>query len=182
MKTAPAFQCYASNIIADKRYRLMSPDERFVWVSVYLECWPNRAVPADPVELAKYLGYPVEDVKTGLTERVLSFFSKVKGELICPELEEYRATLKVRNLKKSEGGKEGAKRKRDIASVGIGNAEGTPVGTPRGIPEGSLIQSKPNQSNQTQSLEKEVTQDPWITAYESADAMAGDYARASGRE
>ena len=161
MKPAPAFQCYASNIIADKRYRLMSPSERFVWVSVYLECWPNRAVPADSVELAKYLGFPVEDVKAGLTKRVLSFFSEVKGELICPELEEYRATLEVRNLKKSEGGKEGARRKQIMASSGIGNAEGTP--------EGSLIQSKPNQSNQTQSLEKEVIKDPWIEDYESAE-------------
>lgn len=177
MKPAPAFQCYASNIIADKQYRLMTPSERFVWVSVYLECWPNRAVPADPVELAKYLGYPVEDIKAGLTARVLSFFKEVKGELICPELEEYRATLEVRNLKKSEGGKEGAKRKRDMASSRAGNAEGTP----RGTPEGSLIQSKPNQSNQTQSLEKEVTQDHWITAYEATDVTAGEYARASGR-
>ena len=62
----PAFLCYASNIIADKRYRLMTPSERFVWVSIYLECWPNNAVPANSIELAKYLGHPVEDIEAGL--------------------------------------------------------------------------------------------------------------------
>ena len=150
MKPAPAFLCYASNIIADKRYRLMSPSERFVWISIYLECWPNHAVPADPIELAKYLGFSVEDVKAGLTPRVLSFFKEVNGELICPEQEEYREKQRIRNLKKSAGGKKGAERKRCMASKELGNVQGTP----RGIPKGSLIQSKLNQTNQTQSIKK----------------------------
>lgn len=105
MKPAPAFLCYASNIIANKRYRLMAPIERSVWISIYLECWPNHAVPADPDELAKFLHFSIEDVNAGLTKRVLSFFEEVKDELICPEHEEYRETLRLRNLKKSEGGK-----------------------------------------------------------------------------
>ncbi len=147
---APAFLCYASNIIADKRYRLMSPSERFVWMSIYLECWPNHAVPADPIELAKYLGFSVEDIKAGLTPRVLSFFKEVNGELICPEQEEYREKQRIRNLKKSAGGKKGAERKRCMASKELGNVQGTP----RGIPKGSLIQSKLNQTNQTQSIKK----------------------------
>ena len=145
---APAFLCYASNIIADKRYRLMTPIERSVWVSIYLECWANYAVPADPVELAKYLGYPVKDVKAGLSERVLSFFKVVNGELTSPDLEEYREKLRLLNLKKSAGGKIGAERKRYMAYKG--NAKGTP----EGIPEGPLIQSKLNQTNQTQSIKK----------------------------
>ncbi len=90
MKPTPAFLCYASNIIADKRYRFMTPIERSVWVSIYFECWPNHSVPADSYELAKYLGYPVEVIKAGLTERVLSFFKAARGELTSPELEEYR--------------------------------------------------------------------------------------------
>jgi hypothetical protein len=167
---APAFLCYASNIIADKRYRLMTPSERFVWVSIYLECWPNHAVPADPVELAKYLGYPVEDIEAGFTERVLSFFKETKEGLISPELEEYREKNRQRNLKKSAGGKKGAERKRYMASKGLGNVQGTP----RGTPEGSLIQSKLNQpnlphANKVQSIKKEVVpiDDPWVKEYEN---------------
>jgi len=154
---APAFLCYASNIIADKRYRLMEPIERSVWVSIYLECWANYAVPADPVGLAKYLGFSVEDIKAGLTERVLSFFKVVKDELISPELEEYREKNRLRNLKKSEGGKKGAERKRYMASKGLGHVQGIP----RGTPKGSLIQSKLNQCNipqpsQDKSIKKEL--------------------------
>jgi hypothetical protein len=171
---APAFLCYASNIIADKRYKLMTPSERFVWVSIYLECWPNHSVPAEPDELAKYLGFPVDVIKKGLTERVLSFFKEVKGELICPELEEYREKQRLRNLKKSEGGKKGAERKRRMASKGLDNVQGTP----KGKPEGSLIQSKLNQSNQIQSLDKafDPINDPFVKEYEKHE---NDYEKAS---
>ncbi len=143
MKPAPAFLCYASNIIANKQYRLMMPLERSIWVSIYLECWPNRAVPADPIELAKYLGFSVADVKVGLTANVLSFFKEINGELICPELEEYRETQRERNLKKSLGGKKGAERKRRMASSRVGNVEGVPKGS---LIQSNLIQTKPNQS------------------------------------
>lgn len=176
-KNPPAFQCYASNIIADKRYRLMVPIERCIWISIYLECWPNRAVPADPAELAKYLGYSVGDIRAGLTDRVLSFFHEVHGELVSPELEEYRSTLEERNKLKSEGGKEGARRKLDktLKRKGTpkGFPEGFPKGLPEGLPEGSLIQSKPNQTSQTQSPVKGIVPvvdsgaDTWVNDYDS---------------
>lgn len=180
MKLPPAFQCYAGNIIASKQYRLMTLIERSVWISIYLECWPNHNVPADPVELAKYLGYSVEEIKAGLTPRVLSFFKKSNGEITSPELEEYRETLRMRNLKKSKGGKKGAERKRTKDSKELGDAEGTP----RGLPKGSLIQSNPNQSNQTQSIKKAVSiNDSWVKEYEDTEGRSPeDYARASRGE
>lgn len=152
----PYFPLYASNIVADKRYRLMSIHERAVWISIYLECWPNGSVPADPAELAKYLGYSIEDVKAGLTERVLSFFKEVKGELISPQLEKYWGEVLARRAKQSEGGKKGAKLKRDKALNGEGQPIGKPQGQPIGEPEGSLNTLKSNtlKSNQIQSLEK----------------------------
>ena len=175
---APAFLCYASNIIADKRYRLMTPSERFVWISIYLECWPNQSVPAAPDELARYLGYPEEDVKAGLTERVLSFFRVDNGELTSPDLEEYREKNRLLNLKKSEGGKKGAERKRDMVSKKAGNVQGAPLG----IPEGSLNQSKPNQSNQNQFTRKGINpiSDSWLEEYKKTERKEAEaYARAS---
>lgn len=148
----------------------MTPSERFVWISIYLECWPNCAVPANPIELAKYLGYPIEEIKAGLTTRVLSFFKEVKGELICPELDEYRETLRIRNLKKSVGGKKGAEYKRNMVNKVNGSVQGIPKGSLLGIPKGPLIQSNQNQTNQTQSIKKEVVpiDDPWVNDYEKA--------------
>ena len=49
--------------------------------------------------------------------------------------------------------------------MGGGNVQGTP----RGTPKGSLIQSKPNQTNQTQSIKKEVipVNDAFVKEYEN---------------
>jgi hypothetical protein len=164
----PWFPLYASNIVADKRYRLMSPVERFVWISILLECWPNGSVPADPVELAKYLGYSVEDVKDGLTERVLSFFKEVKGELISPQLEEYWGKQMKLRSKKSEGGKKGAKRRWDKDSNDMPQPIGVPIPQPIGRPIGSLNTIKLNTLKSNSVFKEEVIDDPWVEEYDAA--------------
>lgn len=183
MKEPPAFQCYASNIIADKNFRLMSILERGLWMTMYLECWPNKSIPANPEDLAKYLGFSEIDVQAGLTERVLSFFGKKNNDLICPEHEEYRTKLHKRSEQKSEGGKLGSKRKQERNSVNLqGTPQGTPTGTPTGTPQGSLIQSNLNQSNQMQSIGKSSSESikEWAVDYEKEE-MKSDYLKASGR-
>src|SRR5687768_12478294 len=107
----PWFPLFASNMISDRRYRLMTPCEIAMWITILMECWSNGSVPTDPAALAKYLGWSIEDVKAGLTERVLSFFKEVKGELISPQLEKYWGEVLARRAKQSEGGKKGAKLK-----------------------------------------------------------------------
>src|SRR5687768_6862943 len=104
----PWFPLFASNMISDRRYRLMAPYEIAMWITILMECWSNGSVPADPAALAKYLGWPIEDVKAGLTERVLSFFEEAEGELISPKLEEHWQKHVERTAKQSEGGKKGA--------------------------------------------------------------------------
>ena len=179
MKEPPAFQCYASNIIADKNFLLMSILERGLWMTMYLECWPNKSIPANPKDLAKYLGFSEIDVQAGLTARVLSFFCQKNNDLICPEHEEYRAKLHKRNEQKSEGGKLGSKRRQERNSV---NLQGTPTGRPQGIPQGSLIQSNLNQSNQIQSIGKSSSEPikEWIADY-GKEEMKNDYLKASGK-
>ncbi|SCY74920.1 Uncharacterized conserved protein YdaU, DUF1376 family [Nitrosospira sp. Nl5] len=163
----PWFPLYASNILSDKRYRLMSPLERFVWISILLECWSNGSVPADPESLAKYLGYPVEQVEAGLTDRVLSFFREVKGELISPQLEEYWAKQTKRRSKLSDGGKKGAKRRWSKTSDDIATPLPTPIGSPLPTPIGSLNTLRSNTLQSNTSLVKEVDPDPWIAEYEA---------------
>ncbi|SEA74083.1 hypothetical protein [Nitrosospira multiformis] len=169
----PWFPMYASNIVADRRYRLMSIHERALWISILMECWPNGSVPADPDELARCLGYPFEDVKAGLTERVLSFFKEVKGELISPQLEKHHEKHKAIRNKQSEGGKKGVKLKREKALHGEGQPIGKPQGQPKGEPEGPLntIKSNPIKSNQIRSLEKGTAfLDSFVTDMEEEEA------------
>lgn len=168
----PYFPYYASNIIADKRYRLMSVQERAIWISIYTECWPNGAVPADPESLAKYLGFPVEEVIAGLTERVLSFFKEVKGELISPQLEDYWGKQMKLRSKKSEGGKKGAKRRWDKDSNDMPQPKGTPIAQPIGRPMGSLNTLKSNTLKSNSVFKEEEIDDPWLAGYDSESNQA----------
>jgi hypothetical protein len=130
-------------------------------------------VPADPAALAKYLGWSTEDVKAGLTERVLSFFEESDGELVSPKLEEHWEKHLRLKKKQVEGGIEGAKRRynKDLkdARLPIGQPISRPIGQPMSKPIGSLNSIKSNQikSNQVQSLEKEVVIDDWLDGYDS---------------
>jgi uncharacterized protein YdaU (DUF1376 family) len=161
----PAFQCYASNLLADKNFRKMSISEKGLFFTMYLESWANEKLPSNLQELSKYLGYDYELVKQNLSSYVTSFFEVQNGEYICPELEDYREKLVKQRIKQSDGGKEGAKRKKSKQLINATN-EGQPIGTH----EGSLIQTNIKQLNSTSSL-KEVSLDnevkDWVKEYDA---------------
>ena len=55
-RAAPAYQEYASDILANRSYRAMTLAERGLWDTIRKECWVNGSVPSSKPELAKYLG------------------------------------------------------------------------------------------------------------------------------
>lgn len=165
-QTAPAFQLYASDTIADKHYRLMSLEERGLLLSLLCECWVNRSVPADPDALGKWLGYPAGEVKNALSSRVVSFFSLSNGELVSPKLERYRKELEERREKMSKGGKKGAKAKWRNAS----ESDGRPPDHPNGVSMGSRVEKRGEEKSRGEPLETDVipVADPWVNEYENA--------------
>lgn len=108
-KAAPAFQEYASDLLADRNFKMMSLSERGLLYTLKCECWVNRVIPADPEDLAKYLGLQPNDIKGGLTRRVLGFFTECNGDMLSPELERYRQQLEARRQRQSMGGAKGGK-------------------------------------------------------------------------
>jgi hypothetical protein len=162
MKTAPAFMMYASDTMADRNYRLMSLEERGLFLSLLCECWVNRAVPTDSSGLAKLLGFPVDTVRTTLTERVLSFFERKGGEIQSAELERYRKTLEDRRDRMSQGGKKGAQIKWRPVPSGDGH--------PNGVSIGSRVEMSREEKNRGESLIKGVTSidDAWVKDYDKA--------------
>ena len=163
----PAFQCYASNLIADKYYRLMSPIERAVWVSIYLECWVNEKIPSKPSELSKWLGFPLKDIEDGLTTNVLNFFRIENDFIFCPELEDYRDGLNKKRVMQSTGGKEGAKRKKEKLLI---QAKGIPAGQP----SGSLDKTNLDKINSNQFINNELSTEhlEWLGCYDSTEDIA----------
>ena len=166
MKDVPYFPCYAANIIASKEYRLMSLLERGLWISMYLECWPNKLVPSDTRELAKYLGFDEHEVLKAKTKNLMTFFLLKDGNIVHPELELYREEILLRRSKQSKGGKDGANKR---------YGKGKPISQPIG----SLVyinsdQVNSSQVNSSQSLDREIINplskenEEWIDDYENA--------------
>ncbi|NBV01089.1 MAG: hypothetical protein EBS31_06580 [Burkholderiaceae bacterium] len=157
-RKAPAFQCYASNLIADSHYRLMSITERAIWISMYLECWCNEKLPSDRYQLSKWLGFAFEDVKQGLSSNVLYFFNDDGQFIRCPELDDYRNELNERRKKQTQGGIKGARIKKEKS-----------LGQPNSEPEGHLGEDSKDKDSKDKFLKSDVylANSEWIDEFSS---------------
>ena len=108
-RDAPAYQEYASDWLANRKWRLMSLGERGLLDTMRKECWVNRSIPSNVVEIAKIFNLPEDEVSRCLSSIVLSFFTIEGDNLTCPELEAYREKLNERHNKLREGGSNGGK-------------------------------------------------------------------------
>lgn len=106
----PAYQEYATDILANRSYRTMSLSEKGLWDQMRKECWVNGSIPSQPDNLAKYLGLPLADVKGALTANVQSWFYDDGETFVCPELEAYRNKLEGRRRSMAEGGARGGRK------------------------------------------------------------------------
>jgi len=178
IKDVPYFQLYAANFLSNRQFKLMSLDERGILISIYMECWVNLSVPKEPVELAKCLGYSEQEASRALTTRVKSFLLEKEGNYVSPELEGYREKFMEARRRQSEGGKDGAKRKKEKSMGRVKEV----AGIPEGQPKGSLLQIKSNSLKSNQLLEKEVMSDEnmrWLEDYVNAPDVAVSYLKAS---
>jgi uncharacterized protein YdaU (DUF1376 family) len=107
VETRPAVMLYAERMMADRRYRFMSLEERGLFFSMFCECWKNGSVPADLHQLSIYLGIDSDKVKKAASENCLSFFERQGDELICPQVEMYRAEMIKKSERKQQAGSKG---------------------------------------------------------------------------
>lgn len=106
----PAYQEYATDILASRSYRMMSLSEKGLWDQMRKECWANGSIPSQPSELAKYLGLPLTDVEAALTKNVRSWFEDDGETIVSPELEAYRVKLEESRRNMAAGGAKGGRR------------------------------------------------------------------------
>lgn len=172
----PAFQEFAASMMARTDYRLLSLAERGLLYSLRLECWVNRAMPADPAKLARVLGFDAAEVATALPS-LAPFFDEADGLMTCPELEDYRAHLDERRARQSEGGKRGAERtnaeRKPASRKALKVAASTPTGKPQVSGE-SLVQhstAQPSTAKSKPALQKKAfppVDESWVADYERA--------------
>lgn len=141
-RSAPAFQEYASDMIARFEYRTLTLPQRGLLYSMRLECWVNQFLPESPAVLARILGFDHAEVAAELPY-VMPFFACENGRITSPELEAYRAHIEDIRERKSSGGKRGAaktnagrKPKPCKGSTGIptGNVQAMPSGISPAVP------------------------------------------------
>ena len=132
MRNPPAFQCYASDILASEEYKMASLEERGLFFTMAMQCWVSNSVPRNPPELAMLLGLNLADVEHALTTKVLRFFDEENGRLIRRELVEQKTEMIARREQQSQGGKTGASRRWKTKKKGIGNPMGKLSGDPIG--------------------------------------------------
>ena len=113
VRPAPAFQEYASDLLAKREFRLMTFGEKGLLMTMRLECWVNKCVPSERSELAMMFGSTEHEINIHLTSNVLRFFRPEGANLICPELEAYRQNQEARKAALSEGGRNGGKATQD---------------------------------------------------------------------
>ena len=106
-RNAPAYQEYASDVLAKVQYRMMSLSERGLFDTMRRECWVNGRIPAATEDLARLLHFDKSEIESCLTKNVMHFFERQDGWFHSPELENYREALNSRRLALSEGGKKG---------------------------------------------------------------------------
>ena len=140
----PAYQEYASAMLANIALGSMSMEERGLLYTMRLECWVNCELPSDSEPLSSVLGKIVTPIMLKALE---SFFKIENGLITCPELDDYRAHLAERRDKQSAGGKKGA-----TATNSKKKVTGNPQVPRRGSGE-SLVQSSKTKQSQTESIE-----------------------------
>lgn len=176
----PAYQEFAAQMLADIRFRMLSPAERGLLWTMRLECWVNHGLPSGAAQLAKVLGFSQSEMEAALPS-VMPFFRIENGLLVCPELEDYRAYLATIRSKQSEGGKQSAASKKgkhkspeNKAEQGVqggaGNLQATTKSLAGNLQVLSSVQSSSDQPNKTQPSVSgdQFDSDPWLSDYDKA--------------
>lgn len=178
-KDVPYFPLYAANILASKPFRVMTLEQRGLWITLMMECWVNRNVPSDLSEMAKFLGLSVPEVSRATAALQTFSLDREGSQIFSRELEEQREKFLNSREGKSKGGKLGAERKKEKQrQKQLGDAKGAPEGDP----EGSLIQLNSNSFNSNQLIKEDVMSKEnkeWLSDYEDASDASTDYLRAS---
>jgi len=167
LRPAPAFQEYASDLLAKREFRMMNLAERGLLMTMRLECWVNKSLPIKKSELSMMFGFSEQEIDSQLTPNVLSFFKHEGSNLICTELEAYRQNQEATKVALSEGGRNGGKATQEKNRKAKASLEGRS--------EAKLKPLSRDEQNRTEEIREELTNkgsltehNEWINDFENA--------------
>ena len=103
-RAPPAFQEYASDILASREYRTLTLAQRGLMHTMRLEVWVNDFLPEQPEIIAQILGFDPKEIASELPF-VMAFFECKNGRITSPELSAYREQLEGVRRKQSAAAK-----------------------------------------------------------------------------
>ena len=107
LRPLPAYQEYATDMLANRTFRLMGLAEKGLLWQMRMEYWANNSLPASVDELAKTLGLSPSEVLDAFSPSVQSFFQNRGEGFYSPELEGYRENCLAKREKLSVSGQKG---------------------------------------------------------------------------
>ena len=173
LRPPPSYQEYASDLLANRHYKLMSLSEIGLFDVMRKQCWVNNSVPTNTEHMAKIIGCEVSEVEANLSPHVLHFFVEKDGEFISPELEDYRFNLMESRRKQSEGGRIGGTTTQDKHKKNQGRLKDNLKPLSRGEQSGDDLKRE-----EIESLESDVNENPlsedsqnWSNDYDQAEPI-----------
>ncbi len=173
MRDAPAYQEYASTMLANIKYRFMSLAERGLLDTLRRECWVNGGMPENPAMLAKVLSFDQSEIAAALPA-VLPFFAIKDGLIVCPELDDLRDTYADRRERMAKGGKRSAENRKASTLQGASKQHSS------GLQGRRQVKAKPNQSKAV-AIEGVIPCDAY-KEWMGDDAAADEYRKATDGE
>jgi len=184
----PAFQEYASDILSDRNFRMLSLAERGLLMTMRLECWVNKFIPATPSELSILLNLNPSNVQEALTDRLVGFFERHGDNFYCPELEAYREELAARKEAQSAGGRKGGEttQKRQRLTKPTLESELQPIsqtdlqGKIKPLSRGEMKREEEKREELPIKNFDDPEIDQWVSCYEAAPSpIVNEYAKQS---
>jgi len=143
----PAYQEYASHMLANISFRSMDLAQRGLLYTMRLECWANESLPSNIDTLSNVLG---QNIKPEHIKAVQSFFQIDESTIISPELNDYRQHLEERREKQSRGGRKGANKTNSKARSSDKTESSGNLRVSRRGSGGFLVKSNPEKQSQNQ--------------------------------
>ena len=188
LRAPPAYEQYASDLLANEHYRLMSLSERGLLETLRLQCWVSGSIPKDCPLLSRLTGIPEGHVSETLTARVLSFFESSSSErLVCPELLKQRERMDERRAERTRSGRKGAKAKWGTQKRALAEPMAQPSSAMMASAEQKRTELSREDTSRKASLGNPVSialspaSKGWVNEYDQSEGCSADQYRKASR-
>lgn len=173
----PAWQCYASDDMADERYKLASLGEIGLLTAMRNYAWVNGSVPRDKGTLARLLSLNLAEVERHHGTLIEANFRPDPNDetrLFSPDLERQRQRLAHIRKKQSRAGANTSRKRREAAASKGESPERSALRSAQRSAGRSVHAPELNRTELKRGLpEHDDNNRKWLEQYDSTPAPAG---------